>query len=92
MQWFPQSPAMNHCHDMQMMQKAHDQSIQHCCHMNSDCQKMCNSFQHCSNVTVSILSDFNLTFNAVSNPQLYSPDQALQFNPLIDGLFRPPRA
>jgi hypothetical protein len=92
MQWTAQSSDMNHCHDMQKVQPVQKQLLQHNCQMNTDCQKMCNSIQHCSSSTLSILIDASLVFKTEVHSHLFSPDQSIQFALIQSELFRPPRA
>jgi hypothetical protein len=92
MQWSAQSLEMNHCDDMQMMQNGLVQKVQHHCNMSTDCQEMCNSVEHCSSTSVSILNGPDSTINLDAGRIFFGSGQSLQFPFFLNELFRPPRA
>ena len=92
MQWSAQSLEMNHCDDMQMKKSGHAQTLQHHCNMSADCQEMCNSVEHCSNTSMSLLNGPDSTINLDAGRRFFGSGQSLQFSFFLNELFRPPRA
>jgi hypothetical protein len=92
MQWSAQSLEMNNCDDMQIMKNGHAQTLQQYCNMSTDSQELCNSSEHCSNTSISLLNSFNSMINPDDN-QIYSGSgQSIHFSFILGELFRPPRA
>jgi hypothetical protein len=92
MQWSAQSLEMNHCDDMQMMQNGPVQKVQHHCNMSTDCQEMCNSVEHCSNASMSLLNGFNPTINPDDCRIFFGSGRSIHSPFILNELFRPPRA
>jgi hypothetical protein len=92
MQWSAQSLEMNHCDDMQMKKIGHAQTLQQHCNLNTDCLEMCNSAEHCSNTSISLLNGFNSTINSDHSRIFFGSGQAIHFPFNLNQLFRPPRA
>lgn len=92
MQWSAQSLDMNHCDDMQMMQNGHGQTVQQHCKMSTDSNELCNSADHCSNTSISILNGFDPAINSDAGRIFFSSGQSFEFSFFLSELFRPPRA
>jgi hypothetical protein len=92
MQWSAQSLEMNHCDDMQKMQNGPVQKIQHHCNMSIDSHEVCNSVEHCSSTSISILNSPDSTINLDAGRTFFGSGQSLQFSFFLNELFRPPRA
>jgi hypothetical protein len=92
MQWSAQSFEMNHCDGVQLKESGHVQTFQHHCNMNADCQQMCNSAEHCSSTSISILNGFNSTINPDDSRIFFGSGRSIHSPFILNELFRPPRA
>ena len=92
MQWVQQSEQVNHCDDMQMEQQDHMSMLQQHCNMGADCQEICNSSQHCSSTSTSLINSFSSSTFPLVISDLISSEQSSQMSLILSELFRPPRA
>jgi hypothetical protein len=92
MQWSAQSLEMSHCDDMQMKKSGDAQTLQQDCNMNADCLEMCNSVEHCSNTSMSLLNGFNPTINPDDSRIFFGSGRSIHSPFILNELFRPPRA